>query len=61
MQLAVTAPNVISISPNVPLLIQLLKLARRISRPIRYRALGPNDIGLNELKVVMCLGGARVD
>jgi DNA-binding MarR family transcriptional regulator len=57
MPLNSTASNVVSVDSNVQLLIQLLKLASLISRPMQDGVAGPNDIGLNELKIVMCLGG----
>jgi DNA-binding MarR family transcriptional regulator len=57
MPLTVNVPNVISVNPTVSLLLQLLKLASLISRPMQDGVAGPNNIGLNELKIVMCFGG----
>jgi DNA-binding MarR family transcriptional regulator len=57
MSRTATVSNVISVDSNVQLLIQLLKLASLISRPMEDGVASPNDIGLNELKIVMCLGG----
>jgi DNA-binding MarR family transcriptional regulator len=51
------ALSVTSVDPNVDLLIQLLKLASLINRPMQEGVAGPNEIGLNELKIVICLGG----
>jgi DNA-binding MarR family transcriptional regulator len=51
------ASSVISADPKVQLLIQLLKVASLIGRPVQDGAAGPSDIGLNELKIVMCFGG----
>jgi DNA-binding MarR family transcriptional regulator len=57
MPLTADAPNVISADPKVQLLIQLLKVASLIGRPMQDGAASPNNIGLNELKIVLCLGG----
>jgi hypothetical protein len=55
MPLIVDELNVISVSPTVPILIQLLKLASLIDRPMQDGAADPNNIGLNELKIVLCM------
>ena len=40
-----------------PLLIQLLKLAAMISRPMEDGVASPNGLTLNELRILMCLRG----
>lgn len=44
-------------APLAPQLIQLLKLATMISRPMQDAVASPNGISMNELKIMMCLGG----
>jgi len=44
-------------SARVQLLTQLLKLASLISGPMQNGVAGPSDIGLNEVKIIFCLGG----
>ena len=40
-----------------PLLVQLLKLAALISRPMQDGVAEPNGLSLNELRILMCLHG----
>ena len=40
-----------------PLLVQLLKLAAMISRPMEDGVANPNGLSLNELRIMMCLHG----
>jgi len=40
-----------------PQLIQLLKLATMISRPMQDAVANPNGLTMNELKIMMCLAG----
>lgn len=42
---------------DVTLLIELLKLASLINRPMREDVAEPNQLSINELRVLMCLGG----
>jgi DNA-binding MarR family transcriptional regulator len=42
---------------NVELLVQLLKLSSLINRPMEDGVAEAKGIGLNELKIMMCLGG----
>ncbi len=42
---------------QVQLLVQLLKLSSLISRPMQEAVASPNGLGLNEVKVIVCLGG----
>jgi DNA-binding MarR family transcriptional regulator len=42
---------------NTQLLVQLLKLSSLISGPMQDGVATANDVGLNELKILMCLGG----
>jgi DNA-binding MarR family transcriptional regulator len=51
------ASEVEPIGAQVQLLVQLLKLASLISRPMQDGVANPNDLGLNEVKVIVCLGG----
>jgi DNA-binding MarR family transcriptional regulator len=48
------------VEPNgaqVLLLIQLLKLSSLINRPMQEAVASANALGLNEVKVIVCLGG----
>jgi len=45
------------VSPLEPLLINLLKLAAMISRPMQEGVAMPNGLSLNELRILMCLYG----
>lgn len=40
-----------------PLLVQLLKLASMINRPMEDGVAAPNSLSLNELRIMMCLHG----
>jgi DNA-binding MarR family transcriptional regulator len=40
-----------------PLLVQLLKLAAMINRPMEDGVANPNGLSLNELRIMMCLHG----
>jgi DNA-binding MarR family transcriptional regulator len=40
-----------------PLLVQLLKLAALINRPMEDGVASPNGLSLNELRIMMCLHG----
>ncbi len=42
---------------NVPMLVQLLKLSSLINRPMEDGVAEAKGIALNELKIMMCLGG----
>jgi DNA-binding MarR family transcriptional regulator len=42
---------------NVDLFVQLLKLSSMISGPMQDGVAAPNDVALNEIKILMCLGG----
>jgi DNA-binding MarR family transcriptional regulator len=42
---------------NVELLVQLLKLSSLINRPMEDGVAEVKGIALNELKIMMCLGG----
>jgi DNA-binding MarR family transcriptional regulator len=42
---------------HVQLLVQLLKLSSLINGPMQDGVADANDIALNELKIMMCLGG----
>jgi DNA-binding MarR family transcriptional regulator len=42
---------------TVQLFVQLLKLSSLISGPMQDGVAGPNKVGLNEIKIMMCLGG----
>jgi DNA-binding MarR family transcriptional regulator len=42
---------------SVALLVELLRLATIINRPMRDGVADPEGLSLNELKVMMCLGG----
>jgi len=44
-------------TPLAPQLVQLLKLATMISRPMQDAVANPNGISMNELKIMMCLAG----
>jgi DNA-binding MarR family transcriptional regulator len=63
MKMSVAAPWVdegtadASARPLAPQLIQLLKLATMISRPMQDAVASPNGISMNELKIIMCLAG----
>ncbi len=46
-----------SIGVQVQLLVQLLKLSSLINRPMQQAVASPNGLGLNEVKVIVCLGG----
>lgn len=43
--------------PYVDQLVQLLKLASMISRPMQDGVAAPNQVSVNELSIMMCLGG----
>lgn len=43
--------------PHVDQLVQLLKLASMISRPMLEGVASPNALSVNELSILMCLGG----
>ena len=45
------------IGGQVQLLVQLLKLSSLISRPMQEGVASANGLGLNEVKVIVCLGG----
>jgi DNA-binding MarR family transcriptional regulator len=45
------------VSPLEPLLVNLLKLAAMISRPMQEGVALPNGLSLNELRILMCLYG----
>ena len=45
------------IEARVQLLVQLLKLSSLISRPMQEGVASANGLGLNEVKVIVCLGG----
>ncbi len=42
---------------TVQLFVQLLKLSSLISGPMQDGVAEPNKVGLNEIKIMMCLGG----
>jgi DNA-binding MarR family transcriptional regulator len=42
---------------TVQLFVQLLKLSSLISGPMQDGVAAPNKMGLNEIKIMMCLGG----
>lgn len=42
---------------TVQLFVQLLKLSSLISGPMQDGVAEPNKVGLNEIKILMCLGG----
>lgn len=52
-----TSAAVEAIGSSVQLLSQLLKLSSLISGPMQDGVADANDIALNELKIMMCLGG----
>ena len=45
------------IGGQVQLLVQLLKLSSLINRPMQEAVASPNGLSLNEVKVIVCLGG----
>jgi len=45
------------VSERLELLIKLLKFSSLVSRPMQDNVASPNQIGLNELRVMMGLGG----
>ena len=47
----------LDIGTNVQLLVQLLKQASLITRPMVEVVAEPNGVSPNELRIVMCLGG----
>jgi DNA-binding MarR family transcriptional regulator len=49
--------DVVAISSPVELLVQLLKQASLISRPMIEGVAAPNGLSANELRIIMCLGG----
>lgn len=51
------AADITPISSHMELLVQLLKQASIVSRPMLEGVAAPNAISVNELKIVMCLGG----
>jgi DNA-binding MarR family transcriptional regulator len=51
------AASVSAIGGDVDQLVQLLKLASLISRPMRDGVSSPNGLSVNELSIVMGLGG----
>jgi DNA-binding MarR family transcriptional regulator len=46
-----------AVNGQVRLLTELLKLASLISGPMQDGVAGPSAIGLNEVKIIVCLGG----
>jgi DNA-binding MarR family transcriptional regulator len=46
-----------AMAANMPLFVQLLKLSSMISSPMQDGVAAPNDVALNEIKILMCLGG----
>jgi DNA-binding MarR family transcriptional regulator len=46
-----------AMADNMPLFVQLLKLSSMISSPMQDGVAAPNDVALNEIKIMMCLGG----
>jgi DNA-binding MarR family transcriptional regulator len=50
-------PTVRASGSDVELLVQLLKLASIISRPMQDEVAARNDLSVNELRVLMCLSG----
>lgn len=59
-----TKPNPITplsdvepVGAQVQLLVQLLKLSSLINRPMQQGVANANGLGLNEVKVIVCLGG----
>ncbi len=54
---ASNSASVSAIDSNVQLLVQLLKLSSLISGPMQDGVADANQIGLNELKIMMCLVG----
>jgi DNA-binding MarR family transcriptional regulator len=53
----VVEADVVAISSPVELLVQLLKQASLISRPMIEGVAAPNGLSANELRIIMCLGG----
>ncbi|HSI20071.1 MAG TPA: MarR family winged helix-turn-helix transcriptional regulator [Sphingomonas sp.] len=45
------------VGAQVQLLVQLLKLSSLINRPMQQGVANANGLGLNEVKVIVCLGG----
>ena len=48
---------IVTAGSNVALLLVLLKFSSLISRPMQDAVAMPNDLGINEVKVILCLGG----
>jgi len=49
--------NVEPIGAQVELLVQLLKLSSLINRPMQEAVANPKELGLGEVKAIICLGG----